>query len=81
MTEKDFKAMKEREDRKAAERWISVKPSAKQCKKCIHAYEDTQYTVGAEKANCYMFEPPDDKTPGILQDKIECPFFEEKEEE
>lgn len=77
MDEKAFKAMKEREDRKAKEKWIGIRPPANQCKKCLHAYPDTEYTVGAEKANCEMFQPPDDKTPGILQDEIECEFFEE----
>lgn len=70
--------IKERQDEKANELWTGVRPSAKQCKKCIHALKDTKFTVGAEKANCEMFVPPDDKTPGILTDEIECPYFEEK---
>jgi hypothetical protein len=35
--------------------------------------------VGAEKANCFMFEPaPNDKPAGVLTDEVTCPYFEEK---
>ena len=65
-------------DNKASELWVGVSPPASQCKKCIHACEDTTYTIGAQKANCDMYESPYDKPPEILQDKIECEFFEKK---
>ena len=77
MDEKTFKALKEKKDREAKQPWVGIRPPATQCKKCIHAYPNTEYTIGAEKANCNMFQPPDDKTPGILQDKLDCPYFEE----
>ena len=67
-----------KQDAKANERWVGVRPSAKQCKRCINALKDTQYTIGAEKAYCDMFVSPEEKTPGILTDVIECPYFEEK---
>jgi hypothetical protein len=70
--------IKARQDEKAAEKWTGIRPSAKQCKQCIHALEDTKFTIGAEKANCEMFVSPYDKTPGILTDEITCPYFEKK---
>ncbi|WP_090394296.1 hypothetical protein [Pseudobutyrivibrio sp. C4] len=69
--------IKEKQDLKANEKWTGVRPSAKQCKKCIHALKDTKFTIGAEKANCDMFISPDDKSPGILSDEVECPYLEE----
>ncbi|MBP3199632.1 MAG: hypothetical protein J6N21_21905 [Butyrivibrio sp.] len=73
-----YKQIKEKQDLKANEKWIGVRPSAKQCRKCIHALKDTEFTIGAEKANCDMFIAPDDKSPGILIDEVECPYLEEK---
>jgi hypothetical protein len=71
--------IKKREDDMANELWTGLRPSAAQCKKCIHAYPNTQYTVGAEKANCFMFEPaPNDKPAGVLTDEVTCPYFEKK---
>lgn len=71
--------IKTREENKAKEVWTGVAPVAGQCKRCIHAYPNTQYTVGAEKSNCFMFEPaPNNKPAGVLTDEVTCPYFEEK---
>ena len=69
--------IKEKQDLEANEKWTGVRPSAKQCKKCIHALKDTKFTIGAEKANCDMFVSPDNKSAGILLDEVECPYLEE----
>ena len=74
------KELKKKKDDEASQPWAVIRPSANQCKKCVHAYEDTQYTIGAEKANCYMFEPPEDKPHEVLWENKDCPYFEEKEE-
>ena len=74
------KEMQKKAEDKAGEIWTGVGPSAKWCRKCIHAFKDTQYTVGAEKTNCDMFMPPDDKPDEVLWKNEECPFYEKKEE-
>lgn len=73
--------MKEREDRKAMERWVGVKFPASQCKQCAWAYPDTKWTVGAEKGNCEIYIDPAIKPPDVLRDKAKCDYFEEKSEE
>ena len=72
------RALKIKKDSEAKQLWVGIPPSAKQCRKCIHAYRDTEYTIGAEKANCDMFQPPDDKPPGVLKDEEKCDFYEDK---
>ena len=72
-------AIKKKQDDAAKELWVSIPPKATQCKTCIYAYPDTQYTIGAEKANCEMFEPPDDKPMGVLWKDEPCPFYDEGE--
>lgn len=81
MDEKTLKAMEERQDRKADELWVSVPPPAKLCRTCVYAFPNTKYTTGAEKANCEMFMPPDDKPQDVLWGDEECSYYEEKEEE
>lgn len=74
------KELKKKANEKANEIWKAISPPAKLCKKCIHAFEDTQYTVGAEKTNCDMFMPPDNKPDEVLWENKDCPFYEKKEE-
>ncbi len=62
---------------KEKEMCVVIKPSATQCKKCIYAYEDTKYTVGAEKANCEIYVSPYDKPKGVLWEDEICPYKEE----
>lgn len=71
------KGLKNKKDDEAKQQWVGIPPNAAQCKKCIHAYPDTKFTVGAEKANCEMYQPPEDKPPGVLQNTVNCDFYEE----
>lgn len=72
------RALKIKRNLEAQQHWVSIPLSAKLCKKCIHAYPDTEYTIGAEKANCNMFEPPEDKPVEVLQGTADCDFYEER---
>ena len=67
----DIKGIKRRQDEKAKEIWASIDPPASQCKTCIFAADDTEYTIGAEKSSCdvYEYKPMD-----ILWDKEECEY-------
>lgn len=80
MTEEEKIKLFKKKSEEAAMTGGVIKPTAKLCKTCMHAYEDTQYTKGAEKANCYMFEPPDDKPGEVLWDGKDCMYYEKKEE-
>lgn len=70
--------LKKKIDEKVAQPLIAIRPSAEQCKNCVYAYPDTQYTVGAEKAYCEMYEPPEGKPAGVLVDETKCPLYEER---
>lgn len=76
---KIISALKRKKDEEAKQLWIGIPPSAEQCRKCIYSLSDTQYTIGAEKAFCDIFTPPEGKSAGILTDDVECPFFEQEE--
>ena len=75
--------IKKRQDDKAKEIWTGVAPPASQCKKCVHAYKNVKISkdaviYGATNSSCDMYEPPDSKPNGILEDKADCEFYEEE---
>lgn len=67
--------LKKKKDEEASQIWASIDPKARQCKKCMWAAEDTEYTVGVEMAYCDIFPMPDGKPRGVLDDKVECEAF------
>lgn len=72
--------LKKKKDEEAQQIWIGIDPPAKQCKRCMFAADDTEYTVGAEMAYCDIYEMSEDsdgKPDDILWDKAECEFFVE----
>lgn len=69
------KELKRKKDEEAHQIWVGVDPSAKQCKRCLFAAEDTEYTVGAEMAYCDVYPMPEGKPKGVLDDKAECDSF------
>lgn len=78
------KTAKERQIEKSKEIWTGVAPPATQCLNCIHAYPDVvidknNVIKGAYNAHCEMYQPPEDKENGILEDKIDCDFYEERD--
>lgn len=75
------KTLKIKKDKEAKQLWVSIKPSAKLCKTCKFAYPDTKYTKGYEKANCQVFESPEDKPMEVLWDGADCDFYTEKNNE
>ena len=70
------KELKKKLDEKAKEIWIGVAPSAKYCRTCAFALEDTEFVSGAEKPSCDMF---DEKPDEVLWKDAECVFYEEVE--
>ena len=72
------KELKIKKDEQAAELWTATSPSAKQCRTCKFAYADTKYTKGREKANCMVYESPEDKPHEVLWDGADCEFYTEK---
>jgi len=73
--------LKKKKDEEASQIWVGIRPSAKLCKTCYNAYKDTKYTVGAEKANCKVYEPPYDKPSGVLWGDDNCEFYLELKNE
>jgi hypothetical protein len=71
--------LKIKKDKEAKQLWVSVKPSAVLCKTCKFAYPNTEYTKGYEKANCQVFESPEDKPMEVLWDGADCDFYVRKE--
>lgn len=69
--------LKKKKEEEASQIWIGVDPPAEQCKKCLWAAEDTEYTVGAEMDFCDVYEVEEGKPTGVLWDKTECPMFVE----
>lgn len=69
--------LKKKKDEEAQQIWIGIDPPAAQCKKCLFAADDTEYTVGAEMAYCDVYELPAGKPDDILWDKEDCEFFVE----
>jgi hypothetical protein len=67
--------LKKKKDEEASQIWIGIDPPAAQCKTCIFAVEDTEYTVGAELGRCDVYE---DKPMNILWDEVECEWHVEK---
>ena len=72
------KELKKKKDEEAAQIWAGITPPASQCKKCMWAAEDTEYTVGAEMAFCDVYPMPDGKPNGVMEDKADCPSFVEE---
>ena len=78
------KNVQDRQIQKSKEVWTGVAPPATQCLKCVYCYPDLiinkdNKIVGAYNAHCEIYQPPEDKPNGILEDKIECDFFEERD--
>lgn len=71
--------LKIKADKKAKEIWASIPPKASLCKTCKFAYPNTEYTKGYEKANCQVFESPEDKPMEVLWDGADCDFYVRKE--
>lgn len=72
------KSLKIKKDKEAKQLWVSIPPQAELCKKCKFAYPDTEFTEGYRKANCLVFEPPEDKPMEILWENADCDFYTEK---
>lgn len=72
------KELRIKADKKAKELWVSIPPAANLCKTCKFAYPDTEFTKGYEKANCLVFESPEDKPTEVLWDNAECDFYVRK---
>lgn len=70
--------LKRKKEEEASQIWVSIAPSAKQCKTCVFAAEDTEYTVGAEMGFCDVYEMPEGKPMDILWDDAECEWHLEK---
>ena len=70
--------LKKKQEAKAREIWIGISPTAKQCKTCIFAKEDTEYTVGAEMDMCDVYSLEEGKPTGVLWDGAECEWHVEK---
>lgn len=70
--------LKKKKDEEASQIWASIDPPATQCKSCIFALEDTEYTVGAESSFCDVYEAPDGKPTDILWDEAKCEWLVEK---
>ena len=71
-------ALKKKKDEEASQIWASIPPPASQCKTCMFAQKDTEYTVGAEMSVCDVYEMPDGKPTDILWDKAECEYHLER---
>lgn len=69
--------LKRKKNEEASQIWVGMAPSAEQCKTCIFALEDTEYTVGAEMSYCDVYEPPDGKPMDVLWDKTSCEWHVE----
>ena len=72
-----YDEIKKKQEEEAHQIWVGIDPKASQCKKCMFAAEDTEYTVGAEMAYCDIYPMPEGKPNGVLEDKVECPSFVE----
>ena len=72
-----YDEIKKKQEEEAHQIWVGIDPKARQCKKCMFAAEDTEYTVGAEMAYCDIYPMPEGKPNGVLEDKVECPSFVE----
>ena len=78
MDQKTFEKMKAKMDENAAQIVVGKAPTAKYCRSCMWAYEDTKYTVGAEKAHCQIYEMPESKPNDVLWKDAECPAYVKK---
>lgn len=67
--------LKKKKDEEASQLWIGKDPPARQCKKCMWAAEDTEYTV---VGFCDVYEMPEGKPMDVLWDEVECGFLVEK---
>lgn len=69
---KDLKIKKEKE---AKQLWVSISPEAKLCKTCKFRLLDTKFTKGYQKANCTIFQAPEDKPMDVLWRDADCDFY------
>ncbi len=70
--------LRKKKDEEARQLWKAISPTAKQCKTCKFAYPNTEYVNGYEKANCFVYEPPEDKPKEVLWDDGDCDFYTER---
>lgn len=70
--------LRNKKEEEAKQLWTSISPSAKQCQTCKFAYPDTEYVKGCQKANCFVFEPPEDKPMEVLWNDSDCDFYTER---
>lgn len=73
------KELKKKKDEEAAQVWTSIRPEAALCKSCFNALEDTEFTVGAEKAFCKVYVAPDEKPTDVLWKGADCKYHIPKE--
>lgn len=76
--EKVSEALKKKKDEESRQIWVGTPPPASQCKTCMFAQKDTEYTVGAEMSFCDAYEAPEGKPTGVLWDQEECEYHLEK---
>lgn len=78
MDEKEYEAMKEKQDEQAAMTGAK-RPNPVYCNTCVHRHGDSPLNDGPVKLNCMMYYT-DSKPYDVLFEGAECDYYEKEEE-